>query len=77
MIANSRNLTIIARQVNQENNARNNRTSGSATDNSFFGHSQKIEPKDEDSDKGDIIIEDSGVPQKIPKAVFTMESLEG
>ncbi|EPY88327.1 hypothetical protein CB1_000178005 [Camelus ferus] len=35
-----------------------------------------FEPEDEDSDEDDIIIEDNGVPQQIPKAVPNTESLE-
>lgn len=35
-----------------------------------------FEPEDEDSDEDDIVIEDNGVPQQIPKAVPNTESLE-
>ncbi|XP_039335755.1 partitioning defective 6 homolog beta [Saimiri boliviensis] len=84
MIANSRNLIITVRPANQRNNVvRNSRTSGSSgqsTDNSLLGYPQQIEPsfepEDEDSDEDDIIIEDNGVPQQIPKAVANTESLE-
>lgn len=84
MIANSRNLIITVRPANQRNNViRNSRTSGSSgqsTDNSLLGYPQQVEPsfepEDEDSDDDDIIIEDSGVPQQIPKAVRNTESLE-
>ncbi|XP_028926696.1 partitioning defective 6 homolog beta isoform X2 [Ornithorhynchus anatinus] len=84
MIANSRNLIITVRPANQRNNViRNSRTSGSSgqsTDNSLPGYSQQFEanfePEDEDSEEDDIIIEDNGVPQQIPKAVPTTESLE-
>ncbi|XP_004430596.1 PREDICTED: partitioning defective 6 homolog beta [Ceratotherium simum simum] len=84
MIANSRNLIITVRPANQRNNVvRNSRTSGSSgqsTDNSLLGYPQQIEPsfepEDEDSDEDDIIIEDNGVPQQIPKAVPNTESLE-
>ncbi|XP_023598745.1 partitioning defective 6 homolog beta isoform X2 [Trichechus manatus latirostris] len=83
MIANSRNLIITVRPANQRNNiVRNSRTSGSSgqsTDNSLHGYSQPTESSfqfDEDSDEDDIIIEDNGVPQQIPKAVPTAESLE-
>ncbi|KAM9249536.1 partitioning defective 6 homolog beta [Dugong dugon] len=83
MIANSRNLIITVRPANQRNNiVRNSRTSGSSgqsTDNSLHGYSQPTEASfqfDEDSDEDDIIIEDNGVPQQIPKAVPTAESLE-
>lgn len=69
-------------KINQENNVRNSKISGSSTqpaDNSLLGHTQQIEPntepKDEDSDEEDIIIEDNGVPQKIPKAALSTESL--
>ncbi|XP_061037402.1 partitioning defective 6 homolog beta-like [Eubalaena glacialis] len=83
-IANSHNLIITARPANQRNNViRNSRTSGSSgqsTDNSLPGYPQQIEPsfepEDEDSDEDDIIIEDNGVPQQIPKAVRNTESLE-
>ncbi|XP_001369269.1 partitioning defective 6 homolog beta [Monodelphis domestica] len=84
MIANSRNLIITVRPANQRNNVvRNSRTSGSSgqsTDNSLISYSPHIEtnfdPKDEESDEEDIIIEDNGMPQQIPKAVPTAESLE-
>ena len=84
MIANSRNLIITVRPANQRNNViRNSRTSGSSgqsTDNSLPGYPQQIEPsfepEDEDSDEDDIITEDNGVPQQIPKAVRNTESLE-
>uniref|UniRef100_A0ABI7ZJ21 Par-6 family cell polarity regulator beta n=1 Tax=Felis catus TaxID=9685 RepID=A0ABI7ZJ21_FELCA len=84
MIANSRNLIITVRPANQRNNVvRNSRTSGSSgqsTDNSLLGYPQQaepsFEPEDEDSDEDDIIIEGNGVPQQIPKAVPTTESLE-
>ncbi|KFO35872.1 partitioning defective 6 homolog beta isoform X2 [Fukomys damarensis] len=84
MIANSRNLIITVRPANQRNNVvRNSRTSGSSgqsTDNSLLGYSQQVEPsfepEDEDSEEDDIIIEDNGEPQQIPKAVPDAESLE-
>ncbi|XP_077908057.1 partitioning defective 6 homolog beta isoform X2 [Ictidomys tridecemlineatus] len=84
MIANSRNLIITVRPANQRNNVvRNSRTSGSSgqsTDNSLMGYPQQmepsLEPEDEDSDEDDIVIEDNGVPQQIPKAVPEAESLE-
>lgn len=84
MIANSRNLIIMVRPANQRNNVvRNSRTSGSSgqsTDNSLLGYPQQLEPsfepEDEDSEEEDIIIENNGVPQQIPKAVPLTESLE-
>nr|XP_045011600.1 partitioning defective 6 homolog beta [Jaculus jaculus] len=84
MIANSRNLIITVRPANQRNNVvRNSRTSGSSgqsTDNSLVSYPQQAEPSfepdDQDSDEDDIIIEDSGVPQQIPKAVPDAQSLE-
>lgn len=85
MIANSRNLIITVRPANQRNNVvRNSRTSGSSgqsTDNSLTGHPQpsepSFEPEDEDSDEDDIVIEDNGTPQQIPKATpHATESLE-
>ncbi|MBZ3878101.1 Partitioning defective 6-like protein beta [Sciurus carolinensis] len=84
MIANSRNLIITVRPANQRNNVvRNSRTSGSSgqsTDNSLLGCPQPMEPsfepEDEDSDEDDVVIEDNGVPQQIPKAVPEAESLE-
>ncbi|XP_037668029.1 partitioning defective 6 homolog beta [Choloepus didactylus] len=84
MIANSRNLIITVRPANQRNNiVRNSRTSGSSgqsLDNSLLGYPQQMEPnfepEDEDSEEDDIVIEDNGVPQQIPKAVPTTENLE-
>lgn len=84
MIANSRNLIITVRPANQRNNVvRNSRTSGSSgqsTDNSLpsYPHHEEpsFEPADEDSEDEDIIIEEDGVPQQIPKAVPHTESLE-
>uniref|UniRef100_A0A9L0T3N5 Par-6 family cell polarity regulator beta n=1 Tax=Equus caballus TaxID=9796 RepID=A0A9L0T3N5_HORSE len=84
MIANSRNLIITVRPANQRNNVvRNSRTSGSSgqsTDNSLLGCPQQmepsLEPEEEDSDDEDIVIEDNGVPQQIPRAVPNTESLE-
>ncbi|KAK7814176.1 hypothetical protein U0070_000492 [Myodes glareolus] len=84
MIANSRNLIITVRPANQRNNVvRNSRTSGSSsqsTDNSLLGYPQQVEasfePEDQDSDEDDIIIEDSGEPQQIPKAAPDAQSLE-
>uniref|UniRef100_A0A7M4EAP6 Par-6 family cell polarity regulator beta n=1 Tax=Crocodylus porosus TaxID=8502 RepID=A0A7M4EAP6_CROPO len=84
MIANSRNLIITVRPANQRNNiVRNSRTSGSSgqsTDNSLQSYTphvvQNYHPEEEESDEEDIIIEDSGEPQQIPKAVPTCESLE-
>jgi partitioning defective protein 6 len=84
MIANSRNLIVTVRPANQRNNiVRTSRTSGSSgqsTDNSLLGCPQQmepsIEPEDEDSDEEDVIIEDNGVPQQIPKATSDAESLE-
>lgn len=84
MIANSRNLIITVRPANQRNNVvRNSRTSGSSsqsTDNSLLGYPQQaeasFEPEDQDSDEDDIIIEDSGEPQQIPKATPDAQSLE-
>lgn len=83
MIANSCNLIITARQVNQEKNVRNSRTSGSSsqsTDKSLFGYplqtEPNIEPKGEDNDQDDIITEDNSIPQKIHTAVPATKSLE-
>ncbi|XP_074867658.1 partitioning defective 6 homolog beta isoform X1 [Carettochelys insculpta] len=85
MIANSRNLIITVRPANQRNNiVRNSRTSGSSsqsTDTSLPGYAlpivQNFHPEeDDDTDEDDIIIEDNGEPQQIPKAVPTSESLE-
>ncbi|KFV51591.1 Partitioning defective 6 beta, partial [Tyto alba] len=84
MIANSRNLIITVRPANQRNNVvRNSRTSGSSgqsTESSLPSSTPNILanllPGDEESDEEDIIIEDSGDPQQIPKAVPPSESLE-
>lgn len=84
MIANSRNLIITVRLANQRNNVvPNSRTSGSSsqsTDNSLLGYPQQVEaslePEDQDSDEDDIIIEDSGEPEQIPKATPDAQSLE-
>ncbi|XP_054995034.1 partitioning defective 6 homolog beta [Sorex araneus] len=86
MIANSRNLIITVRPANQRNNVvRHSRTSGSwgqSTDNSLPSLPQLPEPsfgpeEDEDSEDEDIVIEDNGLPQQIPKAVpAAAESLE-
>ncbi|OBS65348.1 hypothetical protein A6R68_06117 [Neotoma lepida] len=61
MIANSRNLIITVRPANQRNNVQ--------VEASF-------EPEEQDSDEDDIIIEDSGEPQQIPKAAPDAQSLE-
>ncbi|KAB0388863.1 hypothetical protein E2I00_005262 [Balaenoptera physalus] len=82
-IANSHNLIITVRPANQRNsimsNSRTSGSSGQSTDNSLPGLPQQIqlsfEPEDEDSDEDDIIIEDNGVPQQIPKAVCNTENL--
>lgn len=84
MTANSSNRIITVRPGNQENNLAGNRqTSGSSSQSAYnrlLCYAQQIgpnsEPKDEDSDEGEIIIEDNGVPQKIAKAVSTTKSLE-
>ncbi|XP_034269676.1 partitioning defective 6 homolog beta [Pantherophis guttatus] len=84
MIANSRNLIITVRPANQRNNVvRNSRTSGSSgqsTDNSLPSYTPHIvpryQPEEEDSDEDDIIIEDNGEPQQIPKAAPSNESLD-
>uniref|UniRef100_A0A8D0LBW8 Par-6 family cell polarity regulator beta n=1 Tax=Sphenodon punctatus TaxID=8508 RepID=A0A8D0LBW8_SPHPU len=84
MIANSRNLIITVRPANQRNNiVRNSRTSGSSgqsTDTSLPSYTphivQNFHPEEEDSDEDDIIIEDSGEPQQIPRAAPSGESLE-
>ncbi|XP_060628099.1 partitioning defective 6 homolog beta [Anolis sagrei] len=85
MIANSRNLIITVRPANQRNNVvRNSRTSGSSgqsTDTSLPSYTphtvQTYQPEEEeDSDEDDIIIEDNGEPQQIPKAAPSNESLE-
>ncbi|KAM6454163.1 partitioning defective 6 homolog beta [Liasis olivaceus] len=84
MIANSRNLIITVRPANQRNNVvRNSRTSGSSgqsTDNSLPSYTPHIvpryQPEEEDSDEDDIIIEDNGEPQQIPKAAPSSESLD-
>uniref|UniRef100_A0A8C5K354 PDZ domain-containing protein n=1 Tax=Jaculus jaculus TaxID=51337 RepID=A0A8C5K354_JACJA len=82
MIANSRNLIITVRPAKQRNKVvRNSWTSRSSPcDNSLVSYPQQaepsFEPNDQDSDEDDIIIEDSGVPQQIPKAVPDAQSLE-
>ncbi|XP_009997064.1 PREDICTED: partitioning defective 6 homolog beta [Chaetura pelagica] len=84
MIANSRNLIITVRPANQRNNVvRNSRTSGSSgqsTESSLPSSTPNILANflqgEEESDEEDIIIEDSGEPQQIPKAAPTSESLE-
>ncbi|XP_009463834.1 PREDICTED: partitioning defective 6 homolog beta [Nipponia nippon] len=84
MIANSRNLIITVRPANQRNNVvRNSRTSGSSgqsTESSLPSSTPNILANflqgEEESDEEDIIIEDSGEPQQIPKAEPTSESLE-
>lgn len=79
MIANSRNLIITVRPANQRNNVvRNSRTSGSSgqsTESSLPSSTPNI-LHEEESDEEDIIIEDSGEPQQIPKAAAASESLE-
>lgn len=70
MVATNSNLILTMRPVNQNNIAENSQPSGgssqSTTDNSLFGYPQQIEPdfepKDEESDEDDIIIEDNGMP---------------
>ncbi|NXP26904.1 PAR6B protein, partial [Scytalopus superciliaris] len=83
MIANSRNLIITVRPANQRNNVvRNSRTSGSSgqsTESSLPSSTPNILGsllQEEESDEEDIIIEDSGEPQQIPKAAPTSESIE-
>ncbi|MEE6506630.1 hypothetical protein FKM82_007769, partial [Ascaphus truei] len=88
MIANSHNLIITVRPANQRNNiVRNSRTSGSSgqsTDSSTSVQGnvptqhivQNYHPEEIDSDDEDIIIEDSGEPQQIPKAIPNSESME-
>ncbi|XP_010138596.1 PREDICTED: partitioning defective 6 homolog beta, partial [Buceros rhinoceros silvestris] len=79
MIANSRNLIITVRPANQRNNVvRNSRTSGSSgqsTESSLPSSTPNV-LHEEESDEEDIIIEDSGEPQQIPKATAASESLE-
>lgn len=79
MIANSRNLIITVRPANQRNNVvRNSRTSGSSgqsTESSLPSSTPNI-LHEEESDEEDIIIEDSGEPQQIPKAAAASKSLE-
>ncbi|KAE8576277.1 hypothetical protein XENTR_v10004129 [Xenopus tropicalis] len=88
MIANSHNLIITVRPANQRNNivrnSRNSGSSGQSTDSStsMQGHVtpqqivQNYLPEDAESDEEDIIIEENGDPQQIPKAIPTSESLE-
>ncbi|XP_034979383.1 partitioning defective 6 homolog beta [Zootoca vivipara] len=85
MIANSRNLIITVRPANQRNNvARNSRTSGSSgqsTDTSLPSYTPHTVPiyhpeEEEDTDEDDIIIEDNGEPQQIPKAAPSSDSIE-
>ncbi|KAM4891145.1 PAR6B protein, partial [Sylvia borin] len=84
MIANSRNLIITVRPANQRNNVvRNSRTSGSSghsTESSLPSSTPNllgsVLQAEEESDEEDIIIEDSGEPQHIPKAAPTSESIE-
>ncbi|XP_040432375.1 partitioning defective 6 homolog beta [Cygnus olor] len=84
MIANSRNLIITVRPANQRNNVvRNSRTSGSSgqsTESSLPSSTPNILANflqgEEESDEEDIVIEDSGEPQQIPKAAPTNESIE-
>ncbi|XP_077191728.1 partitioning defective 6 homolog beta [Paroedura picta] len=84
MIANSRNLIITVRPANQRNNVvRNSRTSGSSgqsTDTSLPSYTPSTvpayQPEEDDSDEDDIIIEDDGEPQQIPKAAPSSESLD-
>ncbi|NWH94033.1 PAR6B protein, partial [Aegithalos caudatus] len=84
MIANSRNLIVTVRPANQRNNVvRNSRTSGSSgqsTESSLPGGAPNLVGSlqgDEESDEEDIVIEDSGEPQHIPKAAASqsVESL--
>nr|XP_033771045.1 partitioning defective 6 homolog beta isoform X1 [Geotrypetes seraphini] len=88
MIANSHNLIITVRPANQRNNVvRHSRTSGSSgqsTDSSTSHHGytvtqhivQNFHQEEVESDDEDIIIENDGEPQQIPKAVPASESLE-
>ncbi|KAG8447032.1 hypothetical protein GDO86_014469 [Hymenochirus boettgeri] len=88
MIANSHNLIITVRPANQRNNvvrnSRNSGSSGQSTDSSTSiqgyvtpHHTvQNYLPEEADSEEEDIIIEDNGDPQQIPKAVPTSESME-
>ncbi|KAJ1123856.1 hypothetical protein NDU88_002323 [Pleurodeles waltl] len=88
MIANSHNLIITVRPANQRNNVvRHSRTSGSSgqstdSSNSLHGYLtaqpiiQNFHEEEVDSDEEDIIIEDSGEPQQIPKAESKIGSVE-
>nr|AAF63238.1 PAR-6 [Xenopus laevis] len=88
MIANSHNLIITVRPANQRNNivrnSRNSGSSGQSTDSSTSVQShvtpqqivQNYLPEDAESDEEDIIIEENGDPQQIPKAIPSSESLE-
>ncbi|XP_053548840.1 partitioning defective 6 homolog beta [Bombina bombina] len=88
MIANSHNLIITVRPANQRNNivrnSRNSGSSGQSTDSSTSMQSnmapqhivQNYHPEDVDSDEEDIIIEGTGEPQQIPRAIPTSESFE-
>ncbi|KAM4692115.1 partitioning defective 6 homolog beta [Rhinophrynus dorsalis] len=88
MIANSHNLIITVRPANQRNNivrnSRNSGSSGQSTDSSTSVQGnvvaqhivQNYHPEEVESDEEDIIIEDNGDPQQIPRAVPTSESLE-
>ena len=84
MIANSRNLIITVRPANQRNNvvrnSRNSGSSGQSTESSLPSSTPNILANflqgEEESDEEDIIIEDSGEPQQIPKATpASLESL--
>ncbi|NWY72143.1 PAR6B protein, partial [Erithacus rubecula] len=83
MIANSRNLIVTVRPANQRNNVvRNSRTSGSSgqsTESSLPSSTPNVLGQlqgEEESDEEDIVIEDSGEPQQIPKAAPASESVE-
>ncbi|KAM9296034.1 partitioning defective 6 homolog beta [Gastrophryne carolinensis] len=89
MIANSHNLIITVRPANQRNNvvrnSRNSGSSGQSTDSSTSLYNQppppqhviqNYHPEEAESDEEDIIIEDSGEPQQIPRAAPSSESLE-
>ncbi|KAM4622892.1 partitioning defective 6 homolog beta [Discoglossus pictus] len=88
MIANSHNLIITVRPANQRNNvvrnSRNSGSSGQSTDSStsmhgniapqYISHNEHLE--EVESEEEDVIIEDSGEPQPIPRAIPTSESFE-
>ncbi|XP_063815024.1 partitioning defective 6 homolog beta [Pseudophryne corroboree] len=88
MIANSHNLIITVRPANQRNNivrhSTNSGSSGQSTDSStsMYGNVpskhivQNYHPEEVESDEEDIIIEEEGEPQQIPRAVPSSESLE-